>query len=280
MMIGKYKGGYSFESKSNKSKSSVILRSVTKHIREQNWFAVFLDFFIVVVGVFIGIQVSNWDQERKNNALAADYVERIKVDIAEQVSLLNHISNYYQLVYNHGQAAIQAMNQPTESLDTEFLIDLFQSSQRLNFLVNQSTYDELLSTGRIANISNKRTRNLITNYYRRISSSNITVNEISPYRRLIRLYMDASIQSQILQNCGDVYRKENESSYYVTLPESCEISIDEAESKSAIAELKANQEIVQELSFHITVVRSILGSVENAVDIASLTLAKLNEQQP
>ena len=258
----------------------MILRSVTKHIREQNWFAVFLDFFIVVVGVFIGIQVSNWDQGRKNNALAADYVERIKVDIAEQVSLLNHMSNYYELVYRHGQAAIDAFDQPTESLGSEFLVDLFQSSQRLNFLVNQSTYDELLSTGRIANISNKRVRNLITNYYRRISSSNITVNEISPYRRLIRLYMDASIQSQIMQNCGDVYRKENESSYYITLPESCEISIDEAVSKSAITDLKSNQEIVQELSFHITVVRSILGSVENAVDIASLTLTKLNEEQP
>jgi transcription initiation factor IIE alpha subunit len=92
--------------------------------------------------------------------------------------------------------------------------------------------------------------------------------------------MDASIQSQILQNCGDVYRKENESSYYIILPESCEISFDEAVLKSAIADLKSNQEIVQELSFHLTVIRSILSSVENAVDIASLTLAKLNEQQP
>jgi hypothetical protein len=37
----------------------MILRSVTKHVQEQNWFAVFIDFFIVVVGVFIGIQVAN-----------------------------------------------------------------------------------------------------------------------------------------------------------------------------------------------------------------------------
>ena len=36
----------------------MLLRRITKHITEQNWFAVFIDFLIVVVGVFIGIQVA------------------------------------------------------------------------------------------------------------------------------------------------------------------------------------------------------------------------------
>jgi large-conductance mechanosensitive channel len=33
---------------------------------EQNWLAVFIDFVIVVIGVFIGIQVANWNDERLN----------------------------------------------------------------------------------------------------------------------------------------------------------------------------------------------------------------------
>ena len=44
----------------------MLLRSITKHVSDQNWFAVFIDFLIVVVGVFIGIQVANW------NALSQD----------------------------------------------------------------------------------------------------------------------------------------------------------------------------------------------------------------
>lgn len=40
----------------------MILRSVTKHVKDQNWFAVWIDFGIVVVGVFIGIQVANWNE--------------------------------------------------------------------------------------------------------------------------------------------------------------------------------------------------------------------------
>lgn len=42
----------------------MILRRVMQHVKDQNWTAVALDFVIVVVGVFIGIQVSNWNEAR------------------------------------------------------------------------------------------------------------------------------------------------------------------------------------------------------------------------
>ncbi len=35
----------------------MILRRLAEHVRAQNWFAVALDFLIVVVGVFVGLQV-------------------------------------------------------------------------------------------------------------------------------------------------------------------------------------------------------------------------------
>ena len=40
----------------------MILARVIEHVKAQNWTAVALDFFIVVMGVFIGIQVSNWNR--------------------------------------------------------------------------------------------------------------------------------------------------------------------------------------------------------------------------
>ena len=46
----------------------MLLRRITQHVNEQNWFAVWLDFVIVVVGVFIGIQVSNWNDEQGRRA--------------------------------------------------------------------------------------------------------------------------------------------------------------------------------------------------------------------
>jgi hypothetical protein len=42
----------------------MILRRVREHVGSHNWFAVAVDFVIVVIGVFVGIQASNWNQAR------------------------------------------------------------------------------------------------------------------------------------------------------------------------------------------------------------------------
>ncbi|XUU61247.1 hypothetical protein ACRAQ6_02955 [Erythrobacter sp. HA6-11] len=42
----------------------MILRRITQHVRDQNWTAIAIDFVIVVVGVFLGIQLGNWNAVR------------------------------------------------------------------------------------------------------------------------------------------------------------------------------------------------------------------------
>ena len=42
----------------------MLLRRVIEHVKAQSWTAVFLDFVIVVVGVFIGLQAANWNNAR------------------------------------------------------------------------------------------------------------------------------------------------------------------------------------------------------------------------
>lgn len=59
----------------------MILRRLTKHLRDQNWFAVFLDFFIVVIGVFIGIQVSNWNTDNAQREDETVFLRLLEEDI-------------------------------------------------------------------------------------------------------------------------------------------------------------------------------------------------------
>ncbi len=55
----------------------MLLRRVIEHVKAQNWTAVALDFVIVVVGVFIGIQVSNWNAARIAEVQAEDLLQRM-----------------------------------------------------------------------------------------------------------------------------------------------------------------------------------------------------------
>ena len=45
----------------------MLLRRVIDHVRTQNWTAIGIDFVIVVVGVFIGLQVQEWSAARDDD---------------------------------------------------------------------------------------------------------------------------------------------------------------------------------------------------------------------
>jgi hypothetical protein len=59
----------------------MLLRRVIEHVRTQNWTAVALDFVIVVVGVFIGIQVANWNGSRQDRHDEETFLNRLHDDI-------------------------------------------------------------------------------------------------------------------------------------------------------------------------------------------------------
>jgi len=64
----------------------MILRRVIEHVKKQHWTAVFLDFVIVVLGVFIGLQVQDWNTARNARAAAHEYRERLVTDMQLSVS--------------------------------------------------------------------------------------------------------------------------------------------------------------------------------------------------
>ncbi|NNC36758.1 MAG: hypothetical protein HKO02_04835 [Hyphomonadaceae bacterium] len=61
----------------------MLLRSITKHVKDQNWFAVALDFLIVVFGILIAFQITNWSQDRQRDRSERAYLERLHTDIVE-----------------------------------------------------------------------------------------------------------------------------------------------------------------------------------------------------
>jgi hypothetical protein len=60
------------------------LRRITDHLRDQNWFAVALDFVIVVIGVGAALMGQQWLSERQGRA---DY-ERALADVRDQLSIV------------------------------------------------------------------------------------------------------------------------------------------------------------------------------------------------
>lgn len=73
----------------------MIVRRFAQSLKEQNWAAIAIEFVLLVLGVFLGIQVSNWNAERIDRALEATYLSSLTEDIrgdAEEIDEINRIS--------------------------------------------------------------------------------------------------------------------------------------------------------------------------------------------
>ncbi len=103
----------------------MLLRRITKHVTDQNWFAVFIDFFIVVVGVFIGIQVANWNESRQQDNLTSHYIQRITGDFEANILDMKQRTAYFTQTREHGLAALEALDGEIESLGKQFIIDFW-----------------------------------------------------------------------------------------------------------------------------------------------------------
>ena len=59
----------------------MILRRITQHVKDQNWFAVALDFVIVVVGILIAFQITNWGDAQTERKRETQILQQIATDL-------------------------------------------------------------------------------------------------------------------------------------------------------------------------------------------------------
>jgi len=64
----------------------MILQRLATSIRKQDWFTVLVETLIVVFGVFIGLQVNNWNEARQERVQEREYLVRLHEDFAESVA--------------------------------------------------------------------------------------------------------------------------------------------------------------------------------------------------
>lgn len=61
----------------------MLLRRVIDHVKDQNWFAVTLDFIIVFVGVFVGLQAQEWREDVASRERLDRIVTALNADLED-----------------------------------------------------------------------------------------------------------------------------------------------------------------------------------------------------
>jgi len=69
----------------------MILHRLATAIHQQHWFTVLLEIMIVVLGVFLGLQVNNWNEARTDRQREAAYLQGLAQDIRIDIADIDEV---------------------------------------------------------------------------------------------------------------------------------------------------------------------------------------------
>ena len=136
----------------------MILANLTRAIREQNYYAAFLEFVIVIAGVVIGFQISAWNDARADRETEHIYLSRLYEDMTRSICRLTFERDLLISWNGRARATLNALldNDPAAVTDTGF--ELVASTRIQIGTPYRATLNELVSGGHMNLISNPELR--------------------------------------------------------------------------------------------------------------------------
>jgi len=180
----------------------MILRRVIEHVKKQEWTAVFLDFLIVVLGVFVGMQVTNWNAALRDRALERVYIERLADDLREDIRRIDWMIGIYQTK----QKILLDLRDGPPSAVMEG--DPKEAARNLDYTEwkgvpgpRRAIYDELIGSGNLTLLQDVDLRNALADYYSQYArTTEILAESPGDYMRLFTESVPGDIPVENLEN--------------------------------------------------------------------------------
>lgn len=253
----------------------MILRRIREHVTAHNWFAVGIDLLIVVLGVFLGTQVSNWNAERLAHEAGDTYRARIATDLVINRDDMNARMAYYRQVRAFGLQVLGDLDGTARLSDAQFLIAAYQATQIYPRPITRATYDEVISIGALATIGPPATRESISNYYVGVETSETTFRNVPPYREIVRRAMPYQVQERIRSACAEIMATSESMLSTLILPETCDLGLRREELLRAAERVRATPSLELDVTRLLADIDQKLIQAERTVERAERMAAEL-----
>lgn len=231
----------------------MILRRLSQSIKDQNWMAIAIEFVLLVAGVFLGIQVANWNTERETNQKADVFTERLKADLRIEAFFYQYMIEYHQDVLTSAEKAVNALTGKVPSSDEQLLISAYRATQYKQPQRFRATYDELISTGNIGLIKDQKLRLTAMRIYNVAAIDKFAQEGVqSRYREAFRMGIDNDVQRALAKQCGDRYVQRGDYDAILNVIDyPCTLDLPQREIDDAVKSLRSNPQLVPLLRVRI-----------------------------
>ena len=236
----------------------IFKRAIAK-LRAQDWTAISIELAIVVLGVFLGTWVANWNQHRQ----AARETRQMLVQLGPELQQLEAFSKsarrYYATTGRYADTALAGWTGNPGVTDAQFVIAAYQASQIYGFNNNGASWALVFGASDLRNIPDPAARQALT---RLMTFDYSTINIASvqtAYRNRVREVIPDAIQREVRDSCGDIIAA---AAGTVVLRPTCPIAIDPKLAASTAADLRGDTALKQLLGHHRSAVSAFLANLE------------------
>jgi len=156
----------------------MLLRKFSQHLKAQNWLAVFLDLIIVVSGIFIALQVTNYSKELEEKAVLKEKLATLLIEGQEIIANTETYPEQVEELIINSNKLIKIIESCKASDDFDSLLTSLDSyvsmGEDLRFNIEDAEKHSSLLTPQF--------RNQLRNYK---SSINTLINHIIANRQLL-----------------------------------------------------------------------------------------------
>ncbi len=223
----------------------MILSRIAKHLREQNWTAVGIELLIVIIGVFIGAQASNWNEERKVRDGERVFLERVRSEMAGDLDDTKGKIAYVTAVLDASGRTDRFIraDRPCQlrvSGDCwRVLIDFFVASQWGGLAPERGVYEALRGSTYPYDFELKRS--LLKTYMAFHEGAELNVP--SEYRGHVRKLIPLDVQ-RAFWACNRGFGVDR------TIDPACPAAVSDAEAGAIVERLRKDEALLGELTFN------------------------------
>ena len=249
----------------------MLLRRVIKHVRAQDWFAVSLDFVIVVIGVFLGIQIGNWNEERVLENRERALLVELRDEISEGIELTKLWQQYLGSVSDAGATSIVFidLDQPCHEDCWDRIIDFFHASQFISVDLDRTVFDEMQ---RVGWPSSRAVESAVTAYHTQGAGIAGNLNERPAYRTLVRELIPHTMLDVLWDGCHDVVRG------IESLSRDCEVETGPDELRAVVDAIRANSRVKMTLNHWTSMTRTMGPYMDGVIESGREAMAAIDAE--
>jgi len=249
----------------------MILRRVIKHVRNQEWTAIFIDFFIVVIGVFVGLQVQQWSTERTANAHEMKLLGELRTELETSITVTTGRIDSFIQVGEAGRRSLEFLESGDDCGDGcwQFVIDFFHASQWQRIDAQRLTFDEMRREGLPRS---RAVTEAVESYHVEIDALAFTMNTLPKYRNLVRGLIPLTIHDIYWEQCFKF--EANKETYDLECPQGVAAEM----SARTISAIRSHPDIIPTLTVWAGEVRATPASLADGIKAAEQAIAAIDQE--